>query len=401
LDPPEHHRSLWAALQPEDFEWRIEPGSDEERARRVERAGKTVSVGRLAEHAGGGEVFVGSLAARRMRSNGGGVLDWVQQPLASGGVVVRHMHQTEVQRLFRTQDVFGGSDGCLSWHVVHGAVEPWRQLCAAVAGFFAVPFPRVPVDITDVISTAHLSAFRGGMGMAAHDFAVVSAGVSAAVGTAYQGAGRGRRRGAEVQPEGGMVFVGDKWPAMFLADYWESGEVAHIVPMQCVSNPERVVRSAALRALACWYPDQEAVEALAGDGVPSKDRCEPGVAVLGTNHSASIEHARFVDKMYATELRAGRMSRFGIIHSPPCWPIKVSPTGCVDKTLRNGDVDPDNKRPTADYSWPPTGHWMRHLCTSPNAAVDLERDFPFVYMVGAHDLIAQIQYLAALGDGVR
>ena len=174
MDPPEHHRSLWAALQPEDFAWRIEPGSDEERARRVERAGKTVSVGRVAEHAGGGEVFVGSLAARRMRSDGGGVLDWVQQPLASGGVVVRHMHQTEVQRLFRTQDVFGGSDGCLSWHIVHGAVEPWRQLCAAVAGFFAVPFPRVPVDITDVISTAHLSAFRGGMGMAAHDFAVVS-----------------------------------------------------------------------------------------------------------------------------------------------------------------------------------------------------------------------------------
>jgi hypothetical protein len=31
----------------------------------------------------------------------------------------------------------------------------------------------------------------------------------------------------------------------------------------------------------------------------------------------------------------------------------------------------------------------------------LERDFPFVYMIGAHDLIEQIQYLAALGDGVR
>jgi hypothetical protein len=406
LDPPEQHVSLWAALQHSDFSWRIEPGSDEERARRVARAGKTVSVAEVAAHAGGGEVFVGSLAARRMRADGWGLRDWVQQPLVSGGFVVRHLHESEVQRLFRTQDVFGGrpgvgSDGCLSWHVVMGASAPWRQLCAAVSGFFAVPFPRVPVGITDVISAEHLLAFRGGMGMAAKDFATSAAAGGTAPAVAYQGGGRGRGRGSTVQPEGGLVFVGVEWPAMFLADYWVSGEVAHIVPMQCVSNPVRVVRSAALRALAGWYPDQEAVGALAGDGVPSKDRCEPGVAVLATNHAASIESASFVDKMYAAELQAGRMSRFGVLQSPPCWPLKVSPTGCVDKTLRNGDVDPENKRPTADYSWPPTGHWMRHMCTSPNAAVDLERDFPFVYMVGAHDLIEQIQYLAALGDGVR
>jgi hypothetical protein len=44
---------------------------------------------------------------------------------------------------------------------------------------------------------------------------------------------------------------------------------------------------------------------------------------------------------------------------------------------------------------------MSHLCRSPNEAVDLENDFPWVYMIGAHDLIEQIQYLAALGDGVR
>jgi hypothetical protein len=180
-----------------------------------------------------------------------------------------------------------------------------------------------------------------------------------------------------------------------------SGNLDDIVPMEYVHNPERVVRSAALRALASWYPDEEVVEALATGGVPSKDFFEPGVAVLGTNHVASLANSPFVDKMYDTEVLAGRMSKYGIAQSPPCWPIKASPTGCVDKALRNGDIDPENKRPTADYSWPPAGHWMRHLCCSPNEAVDLERDFPWVYMIGAHDLMEQVQYLATLGDGVR
>ena len=141
--------------------------------------------------------------------------------------------------------------------------------------------------------------------------------------------------------------------------------------------------------------------ALAGDGVPSKDRFQPGVAMLGTNHTASITNHKFVDKMYATEMEAGRMSSYGGDQSPPCWPLLAAPTGCVDKALRDGSIDPLNKRPTADYSWPVRGHWMSHLCRSSNERVDLERDFPWVYMMGAHDLIEQIQYLAALGDGVR
>jgi hypothetical protein len=212
---------------------------------------------------------------------------------------------------------------------------------------------------------------------------------------------RRRRKLKTTQPEGGFVFTGVQGPPMWLADYWESRDINDVVPMQYVSNPERVVRSQALQALAGWYPDQEAVAALVGDGVPSKDRFQPGVAMLGTNHAASIDNHTFVDKMYATEIEAGRMSKYGVDQSPPCWPLFAAPTGCVDKTLRDGSVDPLNKRPTADYSWPVRGHWMSHLCRSPNELVDLERDFPWIYMMGAHDLIEQVQYLAALGDGVR
>jgi hypothetical protein len=292
-----------------------------------------------------------------------------------------------------------------------GPLTPWTQILGAVAAYFAVPCPRVPTSIDDVISVAHLRAFRGGLAMASRDFGKLAKRTGAqkrTAGAAGDGAissarprKRSPRRPVTSQPEGGLVFDGIDWPPMYLADFFASGDVRHIVPMHYVRNASRVVRGPALLALAGWYPDQEAVVALAGGGVPSKDRFERGIAVLGTNHAASIENAAFVDKMYAAELDSLRMSKYGIAHSPPCWPIKVSPTGCVDKALRNGDIDPENKRPTADYSWPPVGHWMWNLCRSPNESVDLERDFPFVYMIGAHDLIEQIQYLAALGDGVR
>ena len=426
---------LWA---PSDaaFAWRLEPGGDEELARRKQRPGKPIIVAQLSACLGGGKVYIGRLSGLSMNASRDGVNVWVRQSLCDGGVCVRRIHQTEVQRLFCSAHTFrspgqGAAEDCLSQQVAYGSLTPWSQLLGAVAAFFAVPCPRVPASIDEVISKEHLEAYRGGLAMAAHDYdaharrmgsqksdTLISAACQG-VGTTslpkaeavnaagLGGAGIARapqrrlRRPTTAQPEGGLVFDGILWPPMYLADFFVSGDVRDIVPMQNVLNEGRVVRGPALLALAGWYPDQEAVVALAGGGVPSKDRFEPGVAVLGTNHVASVENAAFVNKMYATELDAGRMSKFGIAQSPPCWPIKVSPTGCVDKALRNGDIDPDNKRPTADYSWPPAGHWMWNLCRSPNESVDLERDFPFVYMIGAHDLIEQIQYLAALGDGVR
>jgi hypothetical protein len=105
--------------------------------------------------------------------------------------------------------------------------------------------------------------------------------------------------------------------------------------------------------------------------------------------------------MYQAELVAGRMSTYGIARSPPIWPIEVYPTGAVAKNLRNGDVDPDNMRPTADYSWPPPGYWMSMLFKSANASVDLQRDYPYIHYIGAHDLIDQVLYLDTLGAGVR
>jgi hypothetical protein len=259
-----------------------------------------------------------------------------------------------------------------------------------VGAFFAVPFPLVPSCIQDVISDDHLKAFRGSMGMAAKDFA-------------HHQRDEKQHKHRPLQAKGGLVFSGLTCPPMFLADYWTSESVDDIVPMEYVSNPQKVVRSAALQALAAWYPDQEVVQALVGGGVPSQDRREDGVAMLGTNHKAALDNAAFVNKMYNDELAAERMSKFGIAHSPCAFGggTKYAPSGCVDKNLRDGTVDPLNKRPTADYSWPPPGHELAYLVTSPNDSVDLQRDFPYIYMIGAHDLIEQVQYLAALGDGVR
>ena len=432
LDAPEAHRALW--VPEERLEWRLTPGGEEEVAKRKKRPGQPVTVAGVHAHHGGGQVFVERVPARMLADRAASTM--VQQTRADGGVVVRTMHYAEVDRLFAVHPPVGYREGDAAMgpqgHRSRENVGPWSRLLGAVAAFFAVPYPTVPRTIHDVIAQGDVEAFRGGMGMAAKDYGAhtrppagplhgaerpmakractetarqaggrPSAAQDAADGALPAPKRRGRKQRRECQPEGGFVFTGVQGTPMWLADYWVSHDINDVVPMEYVSNPERVVRSQAMKALAGWYPDAEVVSALAGDGVPSKDRFQPGVAMLGTNHAASITNHKFVDKMYATEMEAGRMSSYGVDQSPPCWPLLAAPTGCVDKALRDGSIDPLNKRPTADYSWPVRGHWMSHLCRSSNERVDLERDFPWVYMMGAHDLIEQIQYLAALGDGVR
>jgi hypothetical protein len=336
--------------------------------------------------------------ASNISANGLSLDAWVRQTHPDRGSIIRRISTGESERLF---GIDTSAARMRSHHTMReGAVAPWQQLWQAVSQYFAMPFPHVPTCIDDIISPEHVQAFRGGMGLAMHDF-------NHTVGSGTQGKPKRTRSSnfsrskQSSQAKGGLVFTGITCPPMYLAEFWQTGNIGDIVPLSYVHNPLSVIRREAWKILAQWYPDQEVVQALATDGVPSKDRWQQGVAVLGTNHKAALEHYPFVDKMYKGEVEAGRMAVYGILQSPPVWPMLASPTGAVFKKLRDGTIDPDNMRPTADYSWPPPGYWMSLLLDSPNASVDLERDFPYIHYIDANDLIDQILFLDTLGAGVK
>jgi hypothetical protein len=104
--------------------------------------------------------------------------------------------------------------------------------------------------------------------------------------------------------------------------------------------------------------------------------------------------------MYADEVQAERMLQFGLGQVPAFFPSLALPTGATVKKDREGNIDPDVIRPTADYSWPPKEHWLRWLVCSPNEAVDLDVDFPWVYYASTRDYIEQVLFLDAFGSGV-
>lgn len=384
--------------------------SAEERERRLEHVGDPVRVAELDGTGGGRNVFVGMIPAVKATAVGpGGRAHLVRQVAADGSTVVRSLHPSEVDRLFAMPG------GGFSWgsntddrQVRQGNSAPPAMMIPALEGivrYLAVPEIRVPREISDVIADVEVKQFRGGMALAWREYqAKVRAGdVHRAPGSVAEVAhsGKRRRRTKSHAPDAGLVFTSGWVYPMYLAEFWRTGSVDDIVPILSVSHPATAVDKGALEHLTRWYPDQEVVQALRGDGVPSKDVSHPGTSVLGTNHASSLSFFPFVDKMYRGEVEAGRMSQFGVTQSPPVWPITVSPTGAVTKKLRNGSIDPENMRPTADYSWPAPGLWMTHLVRSPNMSVDLTLDFPYIYYIGVHDLIEQVLFLAELGDGVR
>lgn len=235
-----------------------------------------------------------------------------------------------------------------------------------------------------------VQAYRGAMAQAYADFTRKHAqGETNIQPGATAPSTRGRR---DLAPKGGIVLSTRDVMPFYLADYWDSGNVDHIVPMESLrSTPS--VNQLALEVVSAGYPDQEAMAAFSGAGVPSKDKRSRAKLVLSTNHQAAVNHHPFVDNMFMGEVREGQMFRFDAHHSPPVAPSYVTPVGAVTKSTRDGQVDPEVMRPTADLSWPPVGYWMELLVSSPNASVDLKRDFPYIYMVSAHDLIDQILFL--------
>lgn len=77
-------------------------------------------------------------------------------------------------------------------------------------------------------------------------------------------------------------------------------------------------------------------------------------------------------------------------------PMFTTPCGATTKKLVNGEVDPDNVRPTADFSWPvwdaPLSEWV----TSPNDSISMSKH-PEVRWFALGDFFSQIWYLRQYG----
>jgi hypothetical protein len=77
-------------------------------------------------------------------------------------------------------------------------------------------------------------------------------------------------------------------------------------------------------------------------------------------------------------------------------PMFATPTGATPKKLIDGTIDPDNCRPTADFSWPvwdvPLAQWVN----SPNESIDLD-SHPSLKWFSLQDFFDQVHYLRQFG----
>jgi len=191
--------------------------------------------------------------------------------------------------------------------------------------------------------------------------------------------------------------VGGAW---FLANALATGDVGLAVPVQSLIRKPTGFNTPVVRALGVACRDQAVVQAMAEGGVSAKHGWQRKHTMLGTNHSSSLRAWCFVDKATRGYLQEGQMLAFPEDASPPIFPAIYSPTGAVPKKLRDGTIDPDNVRPTADYSWPPPGHWMSWLCRSVNETVDLQKDFPEARYSSFAEVAEQVLKLKGWGEPV-
>jgi hypothetical protein len=191
--------------------------------------------------------------------------------------------------------------------------------------------------------------------------------------------------------------TGTSW---FLANAFDADDVNLAVPLHSMTRPEPAFDLEMVGQLGAYYPDQEVVSAICGRSIRSKNSWPSPSTLFGTNHGSGIASWFFVNKANEGYKKGGQMFGFEISVCPPIYPAFYSPTGAVHKTDRLGNIDPLNMRPTADYSWPASGHWMEWLTSSVNSSIDLERDFPWVAYASYKDIAGRALQLAALGEPV-
>ena len=275
----------------------------------------------------------------------------MRQRTRAGNWVNRTLSESEVDRLFFDPNVpMSWGDDVDTNRARQGNAGPpsiVKEVLRTVAAHFRPANAFVSKKCSDIISDDHVRAYCSSMAFFDFTKKKQEGSLNQIPGQSDQ---MGRHTHKNMQPQGGLVFRTPRVPHMYLADYWELGNIDDAVPVKSLRSIAAIDR-VAYQIIATGYPDREAVTAYASGGVPSKDTPnldkDSSVTVLSMNHKAFLSFYPFVDKIVMEEVRDSRMCLFDMMHSPPIAPSYVTPVGTVCKKIREGKTDPTVMWPTA------------------------------------------------------
>jgi len=205
----------------------------------------------------------------------------------------------------------------------------------------------------------------------------------------------------------------------YLGDYKRTQNMEDVKTVQEMERPPATVNVDWVCRLALNSHDKQIAGILA-DGVDPGNELQQPMVVCHNQVSALAAH-RLVTKCHHEENEAGR-NRFwrpdfvrktlghdGSSKKAIVWdaaassrrvvnfvPFIATPQGAVPKTLANGTVDPDNCRPTANFSCPLPHQPLAVFITAPNDLISLD-DLPPFRWFGLGEFFAQVHYLSQFG----
>lgn len=204
----------------------------------------------------------------------------------------------------------------------------------------------------------------------------------------------------------------------YLGDYNVTKNMDDIKTVQEMDRPPATVNVAWVARLALASHDRQ-VAGMLVDGVDPGNERQPPVVVCH-NHASSLLAHRLVNKCHHEENAAGRNTFWrpevkvwqDLAHKTGgkvIWdastsarkvvnyvPFICTPLGAVPKKLADGTIDPDNCRPTSDFSWPVPSVPLAAFVTAPNDLISLD-DLPPFRWFSLREFFEQVHYLNQFG----
>ena len=193
----------------------------------------------------------------------------------------------------------------------------------------------------------------------------------------------------------------------------ETGNPKDIMTVQEMPRPAAAVNTEWTSKLGLASHDKQ-IAGMLSDGIHPGNAFQQPLVVC-QNHGSALKAWELMTKCMQEENAAGR-NRFirpdlarkdGKLQ--PIWncakssktvldfiPFFATPQGAVPKKLADGAIDPDNCRPTSDFSWPPPSDALAKYVTAPNDLIDKD-SLPGFRWFKLSDFFAQVHYLKQWG----
>ena len=214
---------------------------------------------------------------------------------------------------------------------------------------------------------------------------------------------------------------GQQW---YLGKANVSGKASDIMTVQEMARPPASVNTEWTNKLGLASHDQQ-LAGMLSDGVHPGNAFQQPV-VLCQNHGSALKAHELMSKCLVEENAAGRnrflrpggasqsmqqatvaeAEAFSVVSPSIAWqssrsvldfiPYFSTPMGAVPKKLPDGSIDPDNCRPTSDFSWPPKSDELAKYVLSPNDLIAKD-SLPAFRWFKLTDFFEQVHYLRQWG----